>query len=61
MDHSLALWLKVAMLTLSAYTAPMKAPILVPPTISTGIWASTKALSIPTCDRPLQHKKSNVV
>lgn len=55
-DHSLALWPKVLMLTLSAYKAPMNAPMLVPPTISTGISASTKAFSIPTCDRPLNNK-----
>lgn len=55
-DHSLALWPKVLMLTLSAYKAPINAPMLVPPTISTGISASTKAFSIPTCDRPLNNK-----
>lgn len=44
------------MLTLSAYRAPINAPMLVPPTMSTGISASTKAFSIPTCDRPLNNK-----
>lgn len=57
-DHSLALWPKVLMLTLSAYTAPINAPMLVPPTMSTGISASTKAFSIPTCDRPLNYKNA---
>lgn len=57
-DHSLALWPKVLMLTLSAYTAPINAPMLVPPTMSTGISASTKAFSIPTCDRPLKYKNA---
>ncbi len=36
-----------------AYKAPMNAPIEVPPIMSMGIPASSKALMIPTCDMPL--------
>lgn len=53
-DHSLALCLVRTALLSSAYRAPMKEPMDVPPTMSIGIPASSMAFITPTCEQPLQ-------
>ena len=53
MAHSLALRVKGTYCLSSAHRAPIKAPMLVPPTMSMGMPSSVMALIIPTCARPL--------
>lgn len=52
--HSRARCLVRLALRSSAYRAPMKEPIEVPPTRSTGTPASSNAFSTPMCEQPLQ-------
>lgn len=42
----------------SAYRAPMKEPMDVPPTRSTGTPASSNAFSTPMCEQPLQGRQN---
>lgn len=53
--HSRARCLVRLALRSSAYRAPMKEPIDVPPTRSTGTPASSNAFSTPICEQPLQN------
>lgn len=55
--HSRARCLVRLALRSSAYRAPMKEPMDVPPTRSTGTPASSKAFSTPMWEQPLQEKK----
>ena len=52
--HSRARCLVRLALRSSAYRAPMKEPMDVPPTRSTGTPASSNAFSTPMCEQPLQ-------
>lgn len=53
LDHSLAFCVVVVIFFSMHQRAPMKAPILTPPTMSMGIPASMMALSMPTWAAPL--------
>lgn len=46
-DHSRAFWVTVVMLRSEHQSAPIRAPMLTPPTMSMGMPASWMAFSIP--------------
>lgn len=58
--HSRARCLVRLALRSSAYKAPMKEPIDVPPTRSTGTPASSNAFSTPICEQPLRNGRDPV-
>ena len=58
--HSLALILMRLWLRSSAYSAPIRDPMEVPPMRSTGMPASQRALRIPTWEQPLSRRVEKV-